>query len=86
MCMGGGGSAKVPTPKPAPLPPPLPAPPPPPPAAPPPREVLDVSAKPDIKIGAAKKAAATDRKSRSTPTSNRAGASLTIGDSQGMSL
>ena len=84
MCMGGGGSPKVEVPKPSPLPPPLPAPPPPKPAAPAPKKLEAPDAKPDIKIGGQK--AATDRKSRTTSSTGRAASSLTIGDSQGLSL
>ena len=85
MCLGGGGSPKVEAPKPAPLPPPLPAPAPPPPAEPPPKKVLDVDDKPDIKIGSSKKAKQDARKSR-TSTGQTAKGTLTIGDNQGMTL
>ena len=85
MCLGGGGSPKVETPKPPPLPPPMPPPPAPAPvqqAAPKKLEAPD--AKPDIRIGATK--TKSDRKSRTTSPTGRAGSSLTIGDSQGLSL
>jgi hypothetical protein len=84
MCMGGGGSPKVETPKPPPLPPPLPPPPAPTPAPPPPQKLQEPDAKPDIKIGASK--AATSRKSRTTGDTGRATSSLTIGNSQGLTL
>ena len=61
MCMGGGGSPKVETPKPSPLPPPLPPPPPPKPAEPPPRKVLSIDDKPDIRIGEAKRSTRSGR-------------------------
>ena len=86
MCLGGGGSPKVETPKPPPLPPPMPPPPAPAPvqqAAPKKLEAPD--AKPDIRIGSASKAK-SDRKSRTTSSTGRAASSLTIGDSQGLSL
>ena len=85
MCMGGGGSPKVETPKPPPLPPPLPPPPAPAPAPPPPQKLQEPDAKPDIKIGGAAKSA-TSRKSRTQGSTGRATSSLTIGDSQGLSL
>tara|TARA_Y100000401_G_scaffold87611_1_gene73089 strand:+ start:425 stop:682 length:258 start_codon:yes stop_codon:yes gene_type:complete len=85
MCLGGGGSPKVKAPKPAPLPPPLPAPPPPGPAAAPPRPVLDMNDRPDIRIGAVKKAKQDARQAR-TATGEKRVSTLTIGDSQGMSL
>ena len=84
MCMGGGGSPKVETPKPPPLPPPLPPPPAPAPAPPPPQKLQEPDAKPDIKIGV--KAKSTTRQSRSSGPSGRATSSLTIGDSQGLTL
>ena len=61
MCMG-GGSAQVPVPEVKKLPPPLPAPPPPD-IARDPQLLFDESRKPDIKIGAAKKAAARTQES-----------------------
>ena len=85
MCMGGGGSPKVETPKPPPLPPPLPPPPAPAPAPPPPKPMQEPDAKPDIKIGGKAKAS-TSRKSRATGSTGRATSSLTLGDSQGLTL
>ena len=57
MCMGGGGSPKVEVPKPPPLPPPFQRPPPPKPAPTPPKKLVAPDAKPDIRIGDAKKPA-----------------------------
>ena len=81
MCMGGGGSPKVETPKPPPLPPPVPPPPPPKPTPPPAKKLVEPTAKPDIRIGAAK--STTSGRERRT-------SSLSIGDSgsnnQGLNL
>ena len=83
MCVGGGGSTKVSVPKPAPLPPPLPPPQAPKPAPAPPKQLQEPTAKPDIRIGAAKRSSTSGR-GRST---NRQGSqSLTIGNNQGLNL
>ena len=85
MCMRGGGSPKEETPKPSPLPPPLPPPPPPKPAEPPPRKVLSIDDKPDIRVGAAK-ASTSSRSTRSASRESRGSKSLSIGNNQGMTL
>ena len=80
MCLGGGGSPKVEVPKPSPLPPPLPPPAPPKPAPVEPKRLEAPDAKPDIRIGAAKK---------STSGRERRTSSLSIGSSgsnQGLNL
>ena len=78
MCMGGGGSPKVETPKPPPLPPPLPPPPPPKPAPAAPKKLTAPDAKPDIRIGEAK---------RSTRSGRNRGLSIGSGSSnQGLNL
>ena len=74
MCMGGGGSPKVEVPKPPPLPPPIPAPPPPKPAPTPPKKLVASDAKPDIRIGDAKKSSRSGR-NRSLSISGGSGGS-----------
>ena len=83
MCLGGGGSTKVKVPEPSPLPPPLPPPPPPKPPAAPPKPLQPTDAKPDIRIGAAKKQ--TNNRNRTTQRGSGS-QSLTIGNNQGLNL
>ena len=74
MCLGGGKSPKVETPKPSPLPPP----PKPTPVAP--KKLVEPDAKPDIRIGAAKK---STRSGRNRGLSIGGGSS---GSNQGLNL
>ena len=86
MCLGGGGSAKVSVPKPPPLPPPLPPPPPPKPEVKKPQVVQNnVSAAPDIRIGAAKGRRSTSSRPRNSATGTGK-QSLSIGSNQGLNI